>query len=55
MYVSVIVKDRAGTRKEAWLAREIETLVKNKKDAWDGYRQLGSCASLEKFKEYTEK
>lgn len=45
------MKGKAGGRKEVWITSEIDALVKNNKEAWGRYGQLGSRVSLEDFVE----
>lgn len=47
MHDPIKVKGKAGRRKEFWMMREIEALVR-KKETWVKYRQLESNIYLER-------
>ena len=49
-HVPLRVKGKAGRNREPWMTRDIEALVKKKKEAHDVHRQLGSSESLEEYR-----
>ncbi|MBB6707136.1 hypothetical protein [Proteus mirabilis] len=49
-YIPVRVKGKAGRYRECWMTKEIEGLVKKKKEAYVRYRQDRSSESLEEYK-----
>ena len=48
-HIPLKVKGKAGRCREPWMTRDIEALVKKKKEAHDMHRQLGSSESLEEY------
>ena len=49
-HIPLRVKGKAGRSRDPWMNRDIEALVKKKKEAHDMHGQLGSSGSLEEYR-----